>query len=488
MKVYKSSKVLILRPEIFSSTLGTFWAIFVFIVTLIAVVGGQRSGDFVDFFRAIYPFYGPNWLGLIFGPIWGFINGFLLGFFIGYIYTWLVRKKMEEVGEPVFDLDPDKDINIIQKGEGDRPYTIAFVANPAIYLPTYKITEQILQTMKKSVSDTTFTSLAELQNKIVRGDGEFLELLIGLIGEAETSEHGFKIMEQAKYFEDDTTFEADYIMDNKDIFFKVVIRCLRSFANNELLSLPEIFPRLRLIAIFENGNLTPAYNNALCEVFDPITDILAPRSDVSVITNYVDRFEQDVDVIFLISGSPKYIRSSAYFSHDESKKGKSFEFTFTDDLTNFDKKRIHAFYPKTPGVVALSAWDDRLKTSVHEFAHAMSSIENGAIVDEYIDFETATVLENNMVNKRCRASKNDPVPDVFAKYKPDGKNPKGEIIQYFSDRDRRDKDPEWISYVPERRKPYVSCIMDIAYFGFRFDKLIFDFMYDRLLTKLNRSK
>jgi hypothetical protein len=104
-----------------------------------------------------------------------------------------------------------------------------------------------------------------------------------------------------------------------------------------------------------------------------------------------------------------------------------------------------------------------------------------------------------MVNIQHRATPNSAVPKHFARYRlyrfdqKKGKDIPQQEAEYFSDRDRCDKRPDeeekegWTSYVPARRDANLSCIMDIAYSGYRFDDLLFDFMYDRLTTKVNRK-
>lgn len=433
MLVNKSSKVTILRPEFFSITLGIFWAFFVVIITLVTIASGY-TGNLVRLFQVIYPWYNPTLLGLIPGLFWGFVNGYLLGFFIGYIYMLLIRLKVEKVQDFIFEVDVDEPINIIQEGNGDKPFTIVFVANPLIK----------------------------------RADGAH--------------------------------FDDDPIVNDSDLFYKVVTRCLRSFVNNELLRLPEIFPRLKLITVFDTSRRNHEDSNALCEELSPPLDILAARSDVDKIVSFLTNTKtiknnnikiEYADIIYVISASEKLTRSTARFTEDavnqNGNDGEIFKFTFTNKL----EKKLHAYNCKTPGVVALSAWDDRLKTPVHEFAHAMSSLENGCIVDEYVDKydEQTEDAMSYIINRKNRIAQNNvdpykfPIPDVFTKYQFGTEDP----VVYFSDRYRTDKEYDWTSYVPERINVGESCIMDIAYYGYKYDKLIFDFMYDRLLVKLNRK-
>lgn len=288
-----------------------------------------------------------------------------------------------------------------------------------------------------------------------------------------------------RILKEDKTLERDPIIDNQELFFRVVTRCLRSFVNNELLRLPEIISRLRLLAVFRDEE------TALCEEVAAGIEILAPLTEVAVLKEFVMSTAEltdklpEVDIIFVISASDYLTRSSARFTKDRfNRADRNFELTFSPDLATFTTMK-HASLAELPGVAAISAWDERLKTPVHEFAHAMSSLENGAIVDEYVDKyhpKSEVLLRDKMINRRDREVANAAIADVFAKYRYNN-----ELVEYYSDRYRSDKDSSWTSYVPERIDIGCSCVMDIAYYEFRWDKLIFDFMYDRLLAKLNRS-
>ncbi|RMH87435.1 MAG: hypothetical protein D6681_15105 [Calditrichaeota bacterium] len=429
MKVSVSGRVTLFRPEFLSITAGVIGAALVFAVTLIALLSAPpAAGPLIRFFQAIFPGYALTPVGLVVGIFWAFIYGFVFGFMVGWLYTWLINKKVRQAAQDVFDYDPTQTVNVIQAGEGDEPYTIVLVANPAIK----------------------------------RHDG---------------------------------SYEPDPIIEDEDLFVRVVTRCLRSFANNELLRLPEILPRLKLVTVFarEEAQRRPEDANALCQEV-PETIILAPRPETdSVIYQYVKNAGVPyADVIMVLSGHKRFIQSSARFTQEARKEdspanqGQPFRFSFTENFDDPVNGRIHAYCARVPGVAALSAWDDRLKTPVHEFAHAMSSVENGAIVDEYLDSyveSTEAALHNTILNRKLRANPTDPVPKLFGKYQLGN----GPIVEYYSDRARTDKEPDWRSYVPEKPHPGISCIMDLAYFDYRYDKLIFDFMYDRLLTKLNRS-
>ncbi len=412
MKISLSSRVLILKPQALSITLGLLWAMLVLVVSIVADVGGQR-GILTDLFAVIYPGYTPAFPGCLLGLLWGFIHGYLFGFLMAFFYGVFVEKRLQDASQVLAEVDPEAALNIIQAGQGNPPYTIVFVANPFI---------------------------AEF------GGG----------------------------------FSRDEIMDNKALFWQAVTRCLRAFASNELLQLPEIFHRLRFTAIFDESVSEASNANALCEATADVGNILAPRADLHIIKDFVSRHVEYADVVFLISAYRELTRSAARFTDEQNQtEGKPFAFTFQPNLGDPANQRLHPYRCDLPGVVAFSAWDDRIKTVMHEFAHAMSSVENGVIHDEYQDRSGESLA---VINKKFRAGSDDPIPNHYGEYQLDG----GPVSRYDSDRNRSDKDPGWVSYTPEKESPDFSCIMDIAYDRFRYDNLIFDFMYDRLLTKINR--
>ncbi len=466
MKVYKSSKMFIFRPDVLSLALGIFVAIFIFLLTLVSLLGG-KTGVVAKPFETLFLGYHLSGSDLIWGSLWGFFYGYLLGFLIGYFYMVLMRCKNNKAGDEIFELYEGKKINIIQSGKGMSPYTIAIVANP-IFLD---------HNGKNAKKDPIILEKIDWK--------QFLKNLGKL---------SFKIPKK----------------NDPKLFFKVVIRILRSFANNELLRLPEIFAKIRFLAVFDPAEKIDN-NNAysLCKAYKEFPDdVIEARADesISFVKNRLKEepnCAEDIDVIFVVSGSTDHIRSSAYYS-EETTPGNSqqgdLEFELTTNSKSF--RKFHCRRSDTPGVIALSAWDDRLKTPVHEFAHAMSSKENGVIVDEYIDQDNyggqGQLDLPFIINKQHRATANSAVPKHFAWYrlirfnKLTGTEVPEQEVEYFSDRDRCDKRPNekemtgWTSYVPARRYVNLSCIMDIEYSGCRFDDLLFDFMYDRLTTKVDR--
>lgn len=491
MKVNAAARIKLLQPAVLSLTLGLISGIASFALTLVAIIS-RDSGRLIHLFESIYPGYSVGIIGLILGLLWGFVYGYILGFLIAYLYTRQVKKMARGALDPVFEYDPDKIVNIIQEGEGTKPYTIAIVANPVIYHKTFRITDPAIaciQSLDPTISGNIITALEAIKNHPpIRGRADFLELLENTIGINETEEYKAIILGCSEFY-DGEFYDKDPIFENSDLFWKAVIRCLKSFVNNELLHLPEIFPRLKIVVIYDNKRKhDPVDANALCETIDPKSEIIAARANrgtdaapFSIVDQYVKQHIDYSDVIMVISGSKEFIRSSARFTEEEDPAGGE-PFIYKNN-TPPDINKNHPTDAKLPGLAALWAGDDRLKTPVHEFAHAMSSYQNGPIVDEYDDKGEGRFPF--MVNKQFRSAATDAIPKHFAKYGLAAAFNDG-CVEYCSDRTRADKEPGWRSYVPERVAPGYSSIMDITYFEYRFSKLVFDFMYERLITKINR--
>ncbi|MBD3287473.1 hypothetical protein GF337_01605 [candidate division KSB1 bacterium] len=184
---------------------------------------------------------------------------------------------------------------------------------------------------------------------------------------------------------------------------------------------------------------------------------------------------------------------------DDIKDDEIYETTRTFDITN-PFTCLHDYYAKQPGRVAINVLEASSKTYIHEFGHAMSSVLHGAIVDEYYDRiivrDSADVINSESamnsseekiedfpfcVNYIERKPENDreiiPVHKIFARYN-------GNV--YHSDLHHPSAEENWKGYFPDRITPYSRCIMDRNYNDYRFDELLSCFMYDRLITKINR--
>lgn len=417
MRVLAFRNILLLRPDVLGIAMGFLGAIFVFLISLIGIASGQQ-GALMDLFQVLFIGYGSSPGGLIAGILWGFLYGYVFGFAIAYIYLRLVKKRIEKEAEQ----NPLVGFN--------------FEAGP-------------VSVIQEGVGANPYT-LAIVANPVI-------------------------------YLAEENRFVEDPIIRDEALFIKVVLRCLRSIVTNDLLRLPEIFNRLKIVAVYDK-NFALNETCALCESFAKITNAIVPREDLSQVDAYLKASPRNVaaDVIFLISASEELTRSSARFTEEapDNLNGREFQFS----APNLPPQ--HSRHPQNaniPGAAAISAWDDRLKTPMHEFAHAMSSVQNGPVLDEYVDEIFSSLAFS--VNKRSRGLASNPVPTLFAKYGLIGEEP----APYYSDRHRRDKEAHWVSYVPEKRSPHVSCTMDLAYYHYEFDRLLFDFMYDRIMAKMERS-
>jgi hypothetical protein len=128
---------------------------------------------------------------------------------------------------------------------------------------------------------------------------------------------------------------------------------------------------------------------------------------------------------------------------------------------------------EVPGMAAYSAWDMRLKTPVHEFAHAMSSNMSGLIDDEYHDGALQKSPEVFVWNKH-----HGPLPEVFAEVFENG-----ETHEFAAD-ELRAMPEGWKSYVPQRPHYLMPCTMDESEDVHEFDLLLQHFITKRLEAKV----
>lgn len=323
------------------------------------------------------------------------------------------------------------------------------------------------------------------------------------------------------------TGEADPIIDRIDWFIRSVEKALYSFETNEVLGRPEIWSNVRIIVVFDNnlatsGGTEYAFVQPLGEVvaFDDIAaeNLIAPAVDMwtkyqnAVMNNYeavsgfskekLGQLNHETDVIYAMTASREFTRSTAVFTDFGSSRATNQQFDYHLDPqgtkgaeihlpTSADHngliKSEHELFCEIPGIVALNILRANNKSYIHEFAHAMSSAIHGRIVDEYFDIMEARDVISIPVTPSfkpfCinRIERNDPdvipVHKVFAEYKGN---------TYYSDRDHPSAKEYWLGYFPDRKSPFVACTMDRFYGYYRFDELIADFMYDRLIAKINR--
>ena len=314
----------------------------------------------------------------------------------------------------------------------------------------------------------------------------------------------------------------DPILKNRELFLRAVEDALLSLESNEIVGHPDIWPYIRVLTLFDE-NLTAAqfYDNkyALLQSYGDVfildgniaTHLIYPKKEMEqVIDSYTSELNYaawnankfEIDVIFALTASEKYTRSMAYFSEFDSNQADGVPFSFyhkTESTQKFVYTAFstgrqafkHEYHASAPGVVALNVLGARNKTYIHEFAHAMSSTHNGAIVDEYYDdiqldakeIESDSVksftptFHINRQEKKSAHTNQIQIPQQFAIY---------DKARYFSDLSHPSEQEKWTGFFPERSARSDSCIMDRTLGRYKFDKLVSRFMYDRLLAKIYR--
>ena len=425
-------------------------------------------GQFLILFKWHFVFYAA---GVIFGTTYNFLLFTYIRYFnkrilkISFAYNWddkfniikspkldeAVKITSEEGIEPLYNYSVDP--------EPQNPYTILFVANP-------KICSRLEFT-------TAFSNRDDFDKKV--------------------DEHR----------KNSNNYLDDPIIKNKKLFYRTVDRAMRSFENDEVFGRPANWSCVRLLTIFDeevadivdqthfagwNGKsfgFAEAYQANVGKADIVLENLMVPLADMDLFLNdKLKQYQQDknesekilldkIDVIYVISANENYDRSAAMYSDNPVIKdiytGSPTELTVT-----------HEAFSKSPGRIALNALTAWQKTFIHEFAHAMSVYQNGAIIDEYFDFNEAsaeTDSELQSVNRKERPTANDPIPALFTKYNE---------LSYHSDRDHPSEKENWKGYFPQRCAKHIGCTMDKTIGPYQFDPLISDLMYDRLLSKRNR--
>jgi hypothetical protein len=310
-------------------------------------------------------------------------------------------------------------------------------------------------------------------------------------------------------------YDKDLIIYNLKLFLRSVHKALLSFERDEVLGRPEIWSRVRVITIFDKKLADASDDNSSLvtesrpEVMldDKVAEnLISPRPNMfenvkTMLTNYHSSIPfEEIDVIFALTASLTHIRSTSYYSdwyeNTETTRqppiqGKAFQYDPAPDkwIGRPSPFHVHDDFAEQPGRVAVNVLSASRHTYIHEFAHAMSSAACGAICDEYYDKAIIEGGPENVstpfyVNRKERAvpqnsGQFDPVHPIFAEY---------EHVVFCSDLNHPSAEENWIGYFPERHHPGVICTMDRTITPYRFDKLISQFMYDRLAAKLNRKK
>ena len=313
----------------------------------------------------------------------------------------------------------------------------------------------------------------------------------------------------------------DPIMKDIDLFIRTVDRALRSFESNEILGKADIWSRIRVVTYFEDRLKINSDNYLVRESSARAGDIvvpnlLVPRPGLEPIViewmrdcKTIDKrtvpktIFDEIDVIFVVSASPEYTRSTARFTDvgvrkaDIFKRGEPFQVCFDGfkqqnviNLPSNLQNAQHEYYATVPGSVALNALSATSLTYIHEFAHAMSSAHNGAIVDEYADdlivfaggqgslihVEPLHII--NRLERRQLPGKYTPTPKYFMSV---------DDVDYHSDLEHPSAGENDKAFYPERDDLHIPCTMDRSSGLHRFDKLLTIFIQNRLAAKFNRK-
>ncbi|HHL73773.1 MAG TPA: hypothetical protein ENJ29_14790 [Bacteroidetes bacterium] len=391
--------------------------------------------------------------------------------------TELFRHRIEPLVERVLKLNRNKLYNMPVHPAPEAPYTILFVANPVI--------------------------------KKEHGEG----------------------------------YEADPIMTDPRLFYRTVEKALRAFAGNEIYGRPEIWSRIRIVTVFDTNlagsrtaehALVGEYGRSLliddiaaAGMLTPLTEMETRVQAMLARDNSTSLSLRDIDVIIALSASATHLRASSRYADYlegtpiDTEPGSPLAngcapdganaYTFDPD-PNQSKQRNgeaeirlpwqgdsgrlfeHELYSSHPGRCAINVYNASKRTFVHEFTHAMSSALRGAICDEYAD-RIQLIGENGSngngrheepvlpfyINRIERTAHEDgtftPVHTIFGRYN---------CTEYRSDLFHPSAKENWLGYFPEKRDPAYTCTMDRPSGMHRFDKLLADFIYDRLCAKLNR--
>lgn len=441
-----------------SVTFGIVWALIVGMLTLMAMNGTGRL--FTDFFEIIYPGYKipespvafDALINLGLGLVYAFVHGCLFGLVLGLFYHYFTRplpygvrfKGHLTAGEPVLLV---REGSHEAKAHSEKSYTILIVANPFVQ---------------------TSAKLIPVEREAIR---------------------------------------RDPILNEPELFQFKVACILASLAHNKTVA--PFFDKMRFIALFdpklaeieekdEALKLRLMKARALC-LENQIDLLVEPAQRIfNENDGHEDRLLEflkpynlgRVDVVFAVTGSETHTRSSSRFSIEDKPDHSAGDFTYYDAMARSVLPGYYAAPLEVPGMVAYSAWDLRLKTPVHEFAHAMSSNMSGLIDDEYHDGALQRQSSVIVLNKRhgWDLDKNkdgmlnpSELPEVFAEIR------EGNEVYRFGTDKLRVMPEGWTSFVPQRPHYQMPCTMDESGEIHEFDMLLQHFITRRLHAKVLQS-
>lgn len=465
----------------FGITLGTVWALIV--VTLTAIeskhtVTAQEANSFIVILATIYPGYSPPLTAadLLLGLVAGFVHGSLFGTLVAYVYNNWRGEHPFGVKLPA-DMTASPQPYILNKGVsagGNKPpYTILILANPVLESELYDALkpDPILE-----YPQLFHAKVANIIGSLASDETIRKEYLTKISGKTEIPK-----MRIITYFNPKLVYD-----DKEELNAEKKINAEGNRAKYEAMALcleHDCDVIIEPVQKRYKKNSEGSY-----EIEERLREFLKAN-----FAAYYDA-EQDhfhFDVVFAVTASLTHTRSSARYTYD-SDKVLGLEFELIYDEKHFRLR--HDPYAKLPGMVAYSAWDDRLKTPLHEFAHAMASMTNGQIHDEYYDETPATLDGFAVMNKRMTTTEMDrnrddviqpcELPTVFATYRDT------EGAETFHSDKARIVPESWKTFVPGRQNPLISCVMDSSALGEvpEFDRLLQKFIYQRLDHKANRRE
>lgn len=267
-------------------------------------------------------------------------------------------------------------------------------------------------------------------------------------------------------------FTADPILANQPSYHAVVGYCIRNLLSvtEDVLRADNIDAQIRFVSIFD-PLLSVGEDSALVREV-PASNLMETRRQV--LAPFLSRYQEIVDVVFVIHGSTTHTRATAWFTTDyEGSAGTSFIFD------GVSKK--HGYFPRIPGSAAIPASVDvNALTAIHEFGHAASDFNNGRVTDLYVD----GIANGFDVNKKFRSTSGGSIPTNFATYN-------GIVYESDPSRDGIAYEPNWLSYHPSLIDSSKPNMMDNYYFATspqqcRLDKLTYVWFRDRLKAKIFR--
>lgn len=270
---------------------------------------------------------------------------------------------------------------------------------------------------------------------------------------------------------DSGVFSRDPILDDENGFDVAAGRIIDALfgrlpgQRENIFSDLDLAQAVRIVSIFD-ATLTPNTANALAGHAKSVPGQLEARRTRT--QPFLTRFGFTTDVNYAVSASATHRRASAWYTtDDESSPGTPF--------TLHGESKNHRTRCLIPGSIAIHQ-DTELLDALHEFQHAISSYDNGKIVDLYTNSPAA-------VNSR----RGRPIPNVFGTYN-------GTTFNTDMPRDSIGYGPLWRSFHCEHIAPAELLLMD----DYRLtrppsvpiqcqnDLITRQFVIDRMRVKVNR--